>query len=296
VGTTTGTFFTNSYNEWIGEENSSNSESFVGEIDDVRIYDRPLSSKEVRRLYHKSPGGGVVDVPVFDTGDVSYSALRVQTSNGIGAVNLVDPSNADIDFVRFQTPNGVKAVKSTAKWRFEDNFTSDTTSNYTWNLEDGYSTPSYSYDSSNDGVQINSDNNAAVEMVRSFTGLAENGYLKIVYDIQTDYPSGENCTVKVRDGSGSSYAISHKDESYHDILEKVVNGTSTDKWSQSGTSSHNQRTVELWWSPDSLKAAFNGSTVWDVTTSDGTAVNPSEVSARYYQADTLIKSLYIESW
>lgn len=52
------------------------------------------------------------EIPVFDPADVEYSAWRVNTPNGIGAVNLVDPSDADLDFIRVATPVGVKAVST----------------------------------------------------------------------------------------------------------------------------------------------------------------------------------------
>lgn len=56
---------------------------------------------------------GIVDVPVFDTSDVEYPVLRVQTDSGVGAVNLVDPPNAELSYLRVQTAGGVKAVSDT---------------------------------------------------------------------------------------------------------------------------------------------------------------------------------------
>ena len=55
---------------------------------------------------------GIVEIPIFELGDVSLSAWRVETESGTGAVNLVDPANAELDQVRIQTSQGVKAVST----------------------------------------------------------------------------------------------------------------------------------------------------------------------------------------
>lgn len=57
-------------------------------------------------------GTQLVPVPVYDVADVDGDMLRVQTDNGVGAINLTDVSSADLDFICIQTDNGVKAVRS----------------------------------------------------------------------------------------------------------------------------------------------------------------------------------------
>jgi hypothetical protein len=58
---------------------------------------------------------GSIEVPVFEIADVQNESLRVQTqNNGVGALNLVDPSKAELNQVRVQTQsNGVLAVSTT---------------------------------------------------------------------------------------------------------------------------------------------------------------------------------------
>jgi hypothetical protein len=55
-----------------------------------------------------STSSGVLNVPVFALSDVSYPAAVIQTPNGMGCYDLVDPTDATP--LRVNTPNGVKGV------------------------------------------------------------------------------------------------------------------------------------------------------------------------------------------
>lgn len=57
---------------------------------------------------------GIVEVPIYDVGDVDNSMRRVMTSSGVGAIPLVPPSDADYPFLRVQTSNGVLAMHGAA--------------------------------------------------------------------------------------------------------------------------------------------------------------------------------------
>jgi hypothetical protein len=66
----------------------------------------------------QTENSGVVDVPVFNTGDSGanvYEFLRVQTDSGTGFVPLAAPNNATHDYLRVQSQNhGVVAVHDAA--------------------------------------------------------------------------------------------------------------------------------------------------------------------------------------
>jgi len=86
----------------------------------------------------QTQNSGVVDVPVFDTGDSGsgiYEFVRVETESGTGFIPVTDPADATYPFLRVQSQNqGVVAVTDTAsaipdsvvhRYDFEDD--SDTT-------------------------------------------------------------------------------------------------------------------------------------------------------------------------
>jgi hypothetical protein len=56
---------------------------------------------------------GIKEVPVFDTADVDYDFVRVQTENGTGALNLVPKADAELEELRVNTSSqGVLAVST----------------------------------------------------------------------------------------------------------------------------------------------------------------------------------------
>lgn len=57
---------------------------------------------------------GITTARIYNPSDVAYSALRIYTSKGIGAINLVSPEEADTN-LRIYTPKGVKGIKSFLK-------------------------------------------------------------------------------------------------------------------------------------------------------------------------------------
>lgn len=83
--------------------------------------------------------GGTIKVPVYELSDFGsdvHDIIRVQTSNGVGAIPLVNPSDASHNYLRIQTQNhGVLAAHDKASLFqgntiFEANFeqsTSDST-------------------------------------------------------------------------------------------------------------------------------------------------------------------------
>lgn len=66
----------------------------------------------------QTQNSGVVDVPVFDTGDSGssiYEFVRVETASGTGFIPVTDPADATYPFLRVQSQNqGVVAVTDTA--------------------------------------------------------------------------------------------------------------------------------------------------------------------------------------
>ena len=54
----------------------------------------------------------IVEIPVFNTGDIDYPVWRVQTQRGIGAIRLVDPNDADTTQIRIKTSKGIKSLST----------------------------------------------------------------------------------------------------------------------------------------------------------------------------------------
>jgi hypothetical protein len=73
---------------------------------------------QIGTIQLQSQNDGVVDVPVFETGDSSsevYEFLRIQTGSGIGFIPVTNTNDATYPFLRVQTQNnGVVAVTDTA--------------------------------------------------------------------------------------------------------------------------------------------------------------------------------------
>lgn len=94
---------------------------------------------QIGTIQLQSQNNGVVDVPIFETGDSSsevYEFLRIQTGSGIGFIPVTNTNDATYSFLRVQTQNnGVVAVTDTAgsaipdsvvtQYRYEDDL--DTT-------------------------------------------------------------------------------------------------------------------------------------------------------------------------
>lgn len=57
---------------------------------------------------------GVKDVPIFETSDVNLPVVRVETDQGTGALNLVDPSSAELNQIQIQTQNNGTLAVSTS--------------------------------------------------------------------------------------------------------------------------------------------------------------------------------------
>jgi len=98
----------------------------------------------------QTQNSGVVDVPVFDTGDSGsgiYEFVRVETESGTGFIPVTDPADATYPFLRVQSQNqGVVAVTDTAsaipdsgvaRWTFDDADTESGTALDSWGSNDG---------------------------------------------------------------------------------------------------------------------------------------------------------------
>ena len=66
----------------------------------------------------ETQNSGVVDVPVFETGDSAsgvYEFVRVETASGTGFIPVTDPTDATYPYLRVQSQNnGIVAVTDTA--------------------------------------------------------------------------------------------------------------------------------------------------------------------------------------
>ena len=66
----------------------------------------------------QTQNSGVVDVPVFETGDSAsgvYEFVRVETASGTGFIPVTDPADATYPYLRVQSQNnGIVAVTDTA--------------------------------------------------------------------------------------------------------------------------------------------------------------------------------------
>jgi len=73
---------------------------------------------QIGTIQLQSQNNGVVDVPVFETGDSSsevYEFVRVETASGVGFIPVTDTGNATYPYLRIQSQNnGVVAVTDTA--------------------------------------------------------------------------------------------------------------------------------------------------------------------------------------
>ncbi|WP_414838221.1 hypothetical protein ACK3SF_02365 [Candidatus Nanosalina sp. VS9-1] len=237
---------------------------------------------------------GVVEVPVFEPGDVGLPVVRVQTDSGTGALNVVDTGDAELDQLRVQTSQGVKAVSTTINtvFSYEDDFTTDTTDNYS--IELSSSSPSYSYSSSNDAIYFDTTDNDHAYVRKTFSNMSSSGYVKITNNITGDDPYGETVGLSIYNSStGDRYRATNRDGSYTEGLYKTVNGSTTDSFTQNGSSNHSRRTIEMWWSPTHLKVAFNGNVQWDVDTTDTTDIHPDTLEIRLTQINTYLEYIQL---
>lgn len=99
----------------------------------------------------ETQNSGVVDVPVFETGDSAsgiYEFVRAETASGTGFIPVTDPADATYPYLRVQSQNnGIVAVTDTAgseipdsgvsRWTFDDADTDSGSALDVWNNNDG---------------------------------------------------------------------------------------------------------------------------------------------------------------
>lgn len=110
-----------SANITVGACEPDGSYPFNGELKDVRIYDRALSSSEIRDLAGPT-GPWMIDIGlrVYDGTSVvtiaceegaAASPLRIAKNGTVYGIVLVDPSDANASGIRIETSSGVKALR-----------------------------------------------------------------------------------------------------------------------------------------------------------------------------------------
>jgi len=156
--------------------------------------------------------GGPVDLPVYEPGDSGskrIEAFRVQTASGPGFVPLAAVDEADRPYLRVQTANGVKAVDTSAsgipdsvvtQYRFEDDSDTTTAMDSVESNDAVISGPTYTTDSfkgdlaisdvGSDGSDNRVESNTSVDLVTSGDAQAASvgGFIKASNYTNFEYP------------------------------------------------------------------------------------------------------------
>lgn len=183
---------------------------------------------QIGTIQVQTQNSGVVDIPVFDTGDSGssvYEFVRVQTATGVGFIPVVDPADASFPYLRVQSQNqGIVAVHNEASLTSTTAFT-DTFSDGTYT--DGWSVIDGSWSASNNYLENTSSGNSE-KIERDENEFGWYGHWEMDH---THVPQfyGAQCYL-FTDGIGSTnngayITFQNSNSNYNRELRKIVNGT-----------------------------------------------------------------------
>jgi len=181
-------------------------------------------------------------------------------------------------------------LRISSVYKYEDYFTADTISNYTWTLNSA----SRSYDSVNNWIEIRTGNNCNAVAEWNINPISE-GYAKIVYTKHADYPTDNSSYISFQVDENNYYLFGFRGSGYgKNYISKKIAGTVVDrKDASTSTDSNSEHIFEMWWSPTRLVLKHNGSLDTDLSTTNTDQLNPSNVKLRIGQSDIDWKMIYI---
>jgi hypothetical protein len=175
---------------------------------------------------------------------------------------------------------------------FDDDFSTDTSTDYVWS---GNSSTSYTWDSANSTMNVRTGDNRTRTLTRSLD-LKSSGYGRIEMIKRDDYPNDNFQTIILSQDADNAYLFKVVGSNYSDQnLQKRVGGSIVDQWSETGTvdAENVLITLEIWWSPNSMRLSIDGIERQNLTTSDTTPIIPTELRFENDQIDVDLVSILI---
>jgi len=175
-------------------------------------------------------------------------------------------------------------------YTYEDDFTSDTLSSYTWT----YTSASSSYDATNDWIEIRTGDNYNATAEWDINNIPE-GHAEIIYTKHADYPTDNNTYLALMEDADNCYYFDFRGSGYGtNRVRKFIGGSEVDSdTGPTSTDSNSEHTFKMWWSPTRLTFVHNGTIETDLLTSDTTQLDVSSAKLRVSQSDIDWKLIYI---
>jgi len=250
-----------------------------------------LSGTVPNLTYTPNPGYSGSDSFTFKANDGTFDSniatVAVTVSEALRANASATPMAGTpplaVDFTGSAT-GGLTAV-------LDDDFSTDTSTDYVWS---GTGT-SHTWDSTNSTMNVRTGDNRTRRLTRSLD-LKSSGYGRIEMIKREDYPNDNFQTIILSQDADNAYLFKVVGSNYSDQnLQKKVGGSIVDEWSETGTIDAEDVliTLEIWWSPNSMRLSIDGVERQNLTTSDTTPIIPTELSFDNDQIDVDLVSILV---
>lgn len=220
------------------------------------------------------------------------------------------PANPQVGMIRFNTEAGDSGVleyyNNSNEWVnaftgtpsgyfFEDDFSSNTLSNYT---QSGGG--SFSYDSTNDWVFVNLADN--ITRYLTFTApsnafFPNSGTFEMIFQKTNDYPGDNSQSMYIKQSSDTFYEFGVSGSNYGGAeVKKFVNDNLVDqkigKYDFDDETSFHK--FQLVYSPNFLEGRVNGVPVVRMNTSNSNVLNANVFEVRFAQVDGRLRKLAVQ--
>jgi len=281
-GTTSGTHGTMDStvtNLLIGKRHYSGyTDEFDGIIDEVRISNVARSAEEISEAYRAGRdhrlGRTISSTDLSSKGKLPFYIAADRPGT------YLETTIGESAYTNNQPDGNTKGL-----WHLEENqpifydyFLTDTTGRYSWETVDTNApTNSHAWDSSNHWLHVLTGDNDA-ENATAYADIPTSGYAKIVFIKRLDYPTDNVQSLYLFQDANNYYQFNWQGSGYSTQgVYKVVGSSTVDSSAERGTvdTNGNEYTIEMWWTPSSMKLAIDGTVRKDITTTNTTAINPS---------------------
>jgi uncharacterized delta-60 repeat protein len=275
--------------------------AFDGFIDEVRISNVARTPEEILQSYNLGKDEYVSKS--IDSTDISSNTMLPFwiASDELGNnLNLTYGESAYANYEPDENTVGYWDMDDSLDYIFNDTFSSDTGSFYSWSTTDSNTpTNSHAWDSANEWLEIRTGDNDMEDLSVNIGDMGTTGYAKISFIKRADYPTDNNQQMRFYVDGSNYYRFSWSGSGYtNQYVEKIVGGTSVDSSTHiTGTVDTNdsQYVVEMWWSPTQLSMSINGTLLSSISTTNETALNPNNFYLHSNQVDMDLELIEIRT-
>ncbi len=213
-------------------------------------------------------------------------------------VPSIPSSDASI-YVYYGNPSARNVENGDNVFEFFDDFSSNTTTDYSWATIDNNSpTNSHNWDSTNQWIEIRSGNDDNEDPSRQIS-LPSSGYAKILMEKKADYPTDNTQWLDIKQDGSNYYRFEWQGSAYSaQGVYKVISSSTVDSSTEAGTvdTDDTDYSIEAWWTSTTLRLDIGGTTRQNIGTSNTTEITPTSFLFRNNQINQDWKTIFISKF